>query len=353
MKKRKKFQIGVCGGFDNSIINGQALRTISISDRIVSILGSEQVSIVKYANWKKRPFALLFEYLRQIRQCESLIVCPDERAIRFIIPLAAFFSRFHKTKVFYVVIGGWLPVFLQKHRFLRKRLSGIDGLFVQTETLKKQLGERGLSNVFILPNFRNHESVLQTSRPTEGGAVKTFFLSRIEDPKGVEEMIGVVKNANREKARCTLDIFGSVMPEYREKFDALVSDFPEYIRYRGELKSEKINGVICEYDLQLFPTKYRTEGFPGSILDAFYAGIPTLSANWYSGREVINDGIDGVLFEQFNFGDMENKLIALCDDPDLLNRLKAGARIRGEQYDGGKIVRKMLATVRGESDGVS
>lgn len=353
MRKKKKYQIGICGGFDNSIINGQALRTISITDRIVSILGSEHVSIVKYANWKKRPFALLFEYLRQIRQCEALIVCPDERAIRFIIPIAGFFSRFRKTKVFYVVIGGWLPVFLKKHRFLRKRLTKIDGLFVQTETLKKQLGECGLSKVFILPNFRNHASELKTSKSTEGGAVKTFFLSRIEDPKGVEEMIGVVKNVNRDKVRCTLDIFGSVMPEYKEKFETLAAEFPEYIKYRGELKSEKINGVIWEYDLQLFPTKYRTEGFPGSILDAFYAGVPTLSAKWYSGSEVINDGVDGVLFEQFDFADMENKLTALCDDSALLNRLKEGARLRGEQYDGDKIVRKMLATVQGESDGVS
>ena len=116
------------------------------------------------------------------------------------------------------------------------------------------------------------------------------------------------------------------------------------------MKSEEINGVIWEYDLQLFPTKYRTEGFPGSILDAFYAGVPTLSAQWYSGREVINDGVDGILFEQFDYSDMEKKLTDLCNDPDLLNRLKEGARLRGEQYDGEKIVREMLSVVVGDSD---
>lgn len=349
-KKSKKYLIGVCGGFDNSIINGQALRTMSVTDRITEVVGKDRVSVVKYANWKKRPFSLLFEYLRQIRRSRSLVVFPDERAIRFIIPIATFFSRFSKTKVFYVVIGGWLPVFLKKHRFLKKRLAKIDALFVQTETLKKQLGECGLSKVFILPNFRNHLTELRTSQPTEGGVVKTFFLSRIEDPKGVEEMIGVVNRVNRGGTRCTLDIFGSVMPEYHDKFETLKAEFPEQIRYRGELKSEEINGVIWEYDLQLFPTKYRTEGFPGSILDAYYAGVPTLSAKWYSGSEVINDGVDGVLFEQFDYSDMEKKLTELCDNPDLLNRLKEGARLRGGQYDGEKIIREMLSIIVGDAD---
>lgn len=346
----KKFLIGICGGFDNSIINGQALRTMSITDRIKAIVGGEKVSVVRYANWKKRPLALLFEFVQQIRQCRSLVVCPDERAIRFIIPIASFVSRFTKTKVYYVVIGGWLPVFLKKHRFLRKRLAIIDGLFVQTETLKKQLGEHGLSKVYILPNFRNHSAQLKISRPKEGRVVRAFFLSRIEDSKGVEEMIEVVNCVNRDGTRCTLDIFGSVMPEYREKFETLRAVFPEQIRYRGELKSEDINDVIWEYDLQLFPTKYRTEGFPGSILDAFYAGIPTLSAKWYSGSEVINDGVDGVLFEQFDFLDMEKKLKNLCDDSDFLNRLKAGAQLRGRQYDGETIIREMLLIVLGDAD---
>ena len=213
MKKKKQYLVGVCGGFDNSIINGQALRTMSVTDRITEIVGEKRVSVVKYACWKKRPFSLLFDYIRQIRRSCSLVVFPDERAIRFIIPIATFFSRFSKTKVFYVVIGGWLPVFLKKHRFLRKRLAKIDGLFVQTETLKRQLGECGLSNVYILPNFRNHAIELKKSRPTEGGAVRAFFLSRIEDPKGVEEMVAVVNRVNRDGTRCTLDIFGSIMPE--------------------------------------------------------------------------------------------------------------------------------------------
>lgn len=348
--KNKRFLIGVCGGFDNSIINGQALRTMSITEQIVRIVGNKNVSVVKYANWKKRPVALLLEFLRQIKQSKALVVCPDERAIRFIIPIAVLFARFYKTRVFYVVIGGWLPVFLKKHRFLRERLSKIDGMFVQTNVLKNQLAEFGLSNVSILPNFRNHgEKKLKKSEQTDAGVVKTFFLSRIEDPKGVEEMIDVVKHVNCDRPRCTLDIFGSVMPEFRTRFDELMAGFPEYIRYCGELKSEDINGVIWKYDLQLFPTKYRTEGFPGSILDAFYAGVPTLSAAWNSGKEVINDGLDGVLFEQFNYSDMENKLIALCDDSAFLNRLKEGARVRGEQYDGEKIVREMLSTILGKT----
>ena len=343
----KKYLVGICGNLDNTIINGQTLRTLSIINQIKKSVGEKNVLLIDYKNWRKKPFSVLLGFIRELFYCKAVLVCPDERAINFVIPIARYLRHFFQTKVYYVVIGGWLPVFLNKHPMIKKDVLEIDGLFVQTEVLQKQLSELNVDTVQILPNFRVFEKELtHFSEPKKQDSIlKTFFLSRVEEQKGVIEMIDVVKSINQDGTICTLDIYGSITDEFRKKFGELSADFPESIRYCGELDSKYIQEVIWKYDLQLFPTKYATEGFPGAILDSFYAGVPVLAAEWNSGREVVHDSEDGLLFRQFDFEDMKRKLLILIGDTELINTLKVGSKARGLEYDSSRIIKNMLEQI--------
>ena len=46
--------------------------------------------------------------------------------------------------------------------------------------------------------------------------------------------------------------------------------------------------------MQIFPTRFTTEGIPGSIIDSYYAGVPVLASKWNSFDDVIEDGKTGV-----------------------------------------------------------
>lgn len=348
MNMNKKYKIGLCGSYTMTIPNGQFYRTESVSEELKKMLPMCTFMQLDYSDWKKKPIYIFFSYLNMLKHCDYVIVFPDENAVKAIIPLAGFFKYFFRSKVFYVVIGGWLPVFMDRKDFIHKLVTRyiykIDILFVQTEILKKSLEKKGLPHLEILNNFRLHDftKFKFSELSSDSNSLKTFFLSRIEPLKGVEEMIQVICNLNNSGKTCTLDIYGGIQPGYEKKFAELCSKFPSFISYKGALCPDEINSVICNYDLQLFPTKYKTEGFPGSILDSFYAGVPVLASKWNSANDILENNIDSVIFDFGDFEDMEYKLRILTEDREFLNNLKLGCRKKGNLYRGDECIKSLL-----------
>lgn len=48
--------------------------------------------------------------------------------------------------------------------------------------------------------------------------------------------------------------------------------------------------IISKYHYQIFPTRYKTEGIPGSIIDSFFSGTPVIASKWDSVNDVLEDG---------------------------------------------------------------
>ena len=80
---------------------------------------------------------------------------------------------------------------------------------------------------------------------------------------------------------------------------------------------------LINYDVMLLPTEIYTEGFPGSILDAYIAGIPVIATEWKHSHEFIDDKFTGFIVP---FGDCQNefndKILTLYNDRELLLQMK-------------------------------
>ncbi len=57
----------------------------------------------------------------------------------------------------------------------------------------------------------------------------------------------------------------------------------------------------------LFPTKFKTEGIPGTIIDAYASGLTVVSSIWDNYNEIIDDGITGIGYEIDNYNDFKKK----------------------------------------------
>ena len=73
----------------------------------------------------------------------------------------------------------------------------------------------------------------------------------------------------------------------------------------------------------LFPTRFFTEGFPGSILDSYISGVPVIATNWLNAKEFIDDGETGYIVDFDNDEIFIDKVIYLINNPYLIAEIKA------------------------------
>lgn len=111
--------------------------------------------------------------------------------------------------------------------------------------------------------------------------------------KGIETAVNAVKSAN-EKLGYTaysLDIYGQIDAGQTAWFKDLQESFPEYIHYGGLVPFDKSVDVLKNYFALLFPTYYDGEGFAGTLIDAFSAGVPVIASDWKYNPEIVNEKV--------------------------------------------------------------
>ena len=322
----KKYKYGVVARFaiGKNVFGGQTIKTRNFTDELENHVGKENVFRGDTSGWQKKPLRLIKNLLYSVKNCEELVILPADHGVLVIPQLAMLLRGFRKTKLQYVVIGGWLPEFLEKRKVLSKCLKKFDGIYVETQTMKNALDKQGFENIVVLPNFKQihvlNENELVYS---ENEPYKLCTFSRVLKEKGIEDAANAVKAINEKAGRTiyTLDIYGKVDASYEEDFEIFCKNMPEYVRYMGQVDGSKSTEIIKDYFALLFPTYFYGEGYPGTLLDAFSAGVPAIASDWRYNSEIIGSD-KGFLHQPNNVEDLSALLLDLSKDPEKLNSKK-------------------------------
>lgn len=65
----------------------------------------------------------------------------------------------------------------------------------------------------------------------------------------------------------------------------------------------------------LFPTYYSGEGFAGTLIDAFSAGVPVIASDWKYNAEIVNEDV-GCLFAAGKTNELKKILLDIANDPN-------------------------------------
>ena len=90
--------------------------------------------------------------------------------------------------------------------------------------------------------------------------------------------------------------------------------------------------MLKNYFALLFPTHYFTEGIPGTIIDAYAAGVPVISAKWGSFSDVINEGITGFSYKFNNVTDLIKRLGYVANNANCITDLKLNCLEKSRYY---------------------
>lgn len=329
-------------GYGYDLLNGQTIKTKNITKALNEEYSSENVGTIDtHGGMSKLPI-IIFKAILASYGYKNIIMLPAHNGIKFFTPLLAFLSKVTSCKMHYVVIGGWLCSFLKEHHWLINNLKCFFDIYVETSSMKANLEAMGFTNVFVMPNFK----FLHILKPEElvyqyEGPFKLCTFSRVMKEKGIEDAIEAVKSINQSfgKVVYELDIYGQVDDGYKDQFNTIISSVPSYIRYCGNVKYDESTEVLKDYFLLLFPTKFYTEGIPGTIIDAYSAGVPVVSSRWENFSDLVDEGKVGYGYK-FASDELRELLLDIYKNGiDKINKMKKECVLKANEYMPNRVIK--------------
>ena len=332
--RKKVCVIGHFGG-DKVFLDGQTIKTKIVTTELKKQLGEHQVNTIDTYGGKEALLKCFFKTFMALKNNDNVIMLPAHNGVRFFAPVLCFWNVFFNRKLHYAVIGGWLPKLLQKKKILRAILKHFDHIYVETKTMKSSLEMQGFKNILVVPNCKEL-NVLSEDRLvyTNDEPYRLCTFSRVNRLKGIEDAIDTITKINTHFGRRVyeLDIYGRIDDGEEEWFKNLMNESMDYIKYCGKVEFNQSVEVIKNYFALLFPTKYYTEGIPGTIIDAYSAGVPVISSKWESFSDIVDEGVTGIGYEFDDKEDLYNKLLSILNSLDEFNALKINCIKKSERY---------------------
>lgn len=323
-------------GYVTDQLDGQTVKTRNVFSLIKQHEQelSSEVVFFDTQSLKSNKFNVLLMYYNVLR-ANKIFYLGAQNNLKYFFPLVFLLSALLRKDLHYVVVGGWLVEFLigkPLHRFM---LNNIKAIYPQTQFLCRQLAQKyNLNNVYKLNNFRIADvDVSVTSRAAPDSVFRLVFMARVHPMKGVNVLFTL---ADKLKAisfgNVIIDIYGPIHSDYENKFREKLTAYTGIISYEGVLQPDNIYNILAMYDFMLFPTRYFTEGFPGSILDAYIAGIPVVVSRWKYAEEFVEENLSGLICD---FNDDESFVSTVCSllkNKCLMESLKHGAKGQAAKY---------------------
>ncbi len=314
-------KFAVIGVFDfkNLSTGGQPVKTRNLYQLLSEKYGTDEVVYIETYGWKKHPFKMITAVHCAVKQSENVIMLPAHNGVKILAPLLLRYAKGTSVKLFYDVIGGWLPQKTEADPKLAAQLRRFNGIWVETPSMKNALERQGFSNVSVVPNFKFITPLAAKELPPLEKPYRLCTFSRVMKEKGIEDAVEAVTLVNDDFGETvfTLDIYGPVDENQTEWFDKLQTAFPQYVHYRGCVNSDKSVDVLKAYYALLFPTFYDGEGFAGTLIDAFSSGVPVIASDWKYNPEIVHENV-GIIYPTRNVESLADILKNIANNPKII-----------------------------------
>jgi glycosyltransferase involved in cell wall biosynthesis/ribosomal protein S18 acetylase RimI-like enzyme len=143
-------------------------------------------------------------------------------------------------------------------------------------------------------------------------------------------------------------VFVVIGPVDPEKPDSLPADIVEKARRAGVrflgMRTD-MEDIYSALDLFVLPS--HREGFPRAAMEAAAMALPVIATDIRGCRQVVRDGVNGVLVPVGDPASLADAIIGVGSDSGVMNRMSAASRrIALEEFDERKVVDIVMATYR-------
>lgn len=202
----------------------------------------------------------------------------------------------------------------------------VDAFITPSEFLKNKLTANGFDpdKITCIPTF--------TASKSEVGEPKTgsygLYFGRITEEKGVDT---VVKAYERMPERC-VKIMGDDTTEEAKRLKAYIAEKKiENIEFVGFQAGEALERIIQDARFTLIPSIWY-DNLPNTALESFQYSKPVIASNIGSLPELVQDGVNGYLFDPYKPEELAEKVKQLDDDETVRTMGANSRRILEEKF---------------------
>ena len=340
-------RIGIIGHFggNEDFLDGQTVKTKVLYNELSGLQGLEIEKVDTYYKTKK-PFKLLYDTFKCLLKNKHIIVLLSKNGRRFYFPLLNFFSRFYGTKVYHDVIGGGIDKIDFQNPNFKGYLNNFKVNWVESANLKQRLEKLGIKNCEVMPNFKRL-NILEKYKDDYSEPYRFCIFSRVMKEKGVETAIEAIESINTAANRevCQLDIYGPIDKTYANRFEELMQTVSSAVNYKGMVPYDKSVEAIKDYYALLFPTFWDGEGFPGTIVDAFSAGLPVIATDWNCNAEIVDDMVNGIIYPNEDIKDLRSAIEWCISHKKEVINWKKSCLEKAREYQPDSYIEKIIKTI--------
>lgn len=238
------------------------------------------------------------------------------------------YKKYSKTKKIYIYQGVYdsdnsskfkLRCKIMDPILLNKKIKNNTTVFTKSELAKESMLKRGFLKVKTvgvgLDTSRfNAVDGINVLFNKDAGRKYLLYVGVLEDRRNITFLMNVFREIKKRYNNYSLVIVGEGNKDYVD----LCKEYAEKIKiaddiiYKDHLNQEELAAVYKDCDVFLLPSKYEIFGMV--LLEAMHFGLPVVTSYNGGSSTLIQNGVNGIIVNDFNVSDWVNAIEKLNND---------------------------------------
>lgn len=282
-------------GRRNAIQNGQSQKAIQVYRLLVGSFESNPRQVDTGDYWD---YAVSLAVA--VMTGKSVALCVGPKGIRLAGVVATLLRpfAFRRSTISVFVVGGWLPSLAARSPMVAN-LCRMSRVLVETRGMCDELAAFDIT-AEQFPNFRDLPIVDRITNAFDANRVRLIYSGRLSEAKGAVRAIELQQKLRARGSVATIDFYGSIE-------DAGIGELIESTEgadYKGKFDDvAETTRIYSDYDFLVLPSAYPGECVPGAVVEAMFAGLPSMVSDWRFLPELILETGAGMVFPLATFAD--------------------------------------------------
>lgn len=180
-----------------------------------------------------------------------------------------------------------------------------------------RLGINGRKIKVIYPRLDLPDETYIAMRNENKDRLDILFVGYCDPVKELDVLIKAVGLCKHLSLMLHIVGANTVHMEYTGKLKSLIRQYgiDDKVKFHGRLEGKELVKMYALADVFISPGS--GEGYGRVLIEAMYYGLPVIGANRCASQELIDDGVNGFLFDPGDFNDLKNKICLLCENKEL------------------------------------